>query len=113
MIQNYTDPIIILKTYDFYKEFYLEIRKWGKPERYNLGENCEQLILELLMYFLAAARKINPKFNLLQANVKLQILKLLIRLAKDIKLLEVKKYLFFESKLVEIGQMLGGWLKTQ
>jgi len=113
MNQNFTDPIIILKTYDFYKEFYLEISHWPKPERYNLGAGSEKLILEILSGLLAAARNLNPRFNLIQCNLKLQILKLFIRLAKDIGILKDKKYLFLESRILEIGKMLGGWLKTK
>ena len=112
MNQNFTEPIIVLKTVNLYQDFYQEVRKWPKPEKYNLGAKCEQILIDLLTHFLAAARHINPKFNLIQANLQLQLLKLLIRIAKNIDIIQIKKYLFFEQKIVEIGKMLGGWLKN-
>lgn len=112
MIQNFNDPVIVIKTYDLYKNFYQEIRQWPKPERYNLGAKCEGLVLEILPHFLAASRNINPRFNLLQANLKLQLLKLLCRLAWELNLMTAKKYQFLAKATIEIGKMLGGWLKT-
>lgn len=44
--------------------------------------------------------------------VSLDLLKILIRLAKDIQALDNKKYLQLESSLQEVGRMLGGWRKS-
>lgn len=47
-----------------------------------------------------------------QANAKLDVTRLLVRLAKDCKCLPNSQYLAAESKLHEAGKMLGGWLKS-
>lgn len=44
--------------------------------------------------------------------VSLDILKILIRLSKDIRALDNKKYLQLSQLLQEIGRMLGGWKKS-
>ena len=44
--------------------------------------------------------------------VSLDLLKILLRLAKDIQALDNKKYLHLEELLQEIGRMLGGWRKS-
>lgn len=44
--------------------------------------------------------------------VSLDLLKILIRLAKDVHALDNKKYLRLEQALQEIGRMLGGWKKS-
>ena len=49
---------------------------------------------------------------LADANIKLDLLKLLIRLAQDIKALPINKYLKLEEVLQEIGRMLGGWIRS-
>jgi len=46
-----------------------------------------------------------------RASVKVDLLKLLLRLAKDTQSLKITAYLDLESDLQEIGKMLGGWLK--
>lgn len=111
-MHNEFEPKIVLRAYDFYLVFYLEIKKWPKPERYNLGEKCEDFILGILSDLIFAARVREKNHILTQANVKVQVLKHLLRVAKEIKILPEKKYLFLAEKICEIGRMLGGWLKS-
>lgn len=40
------------------------------------------------------------------------LLKILIRLAKDVQALDNKKYIELEQALQEIGRMLGGWKRS-
>jgi hypothetical protein len=46
------------------------------------------------------------------ASIKLDVLKVLIRCCKDLKIIDNKNYLLLESQLQEIGKMLGGWIKA-
>jgi len=50
--------------------------------------------------------------TLKQASIKVDLLKVLFRLLKDLKVIDIKKYLMFEEHLQEIGKMLGGWIRT-
>jgi len=47
-----------------------------------------------------------------KAIVSADILKILLRLAKDNKAIDNKKYLQLESNLQEIGRMIGGWKRS-
>ena len=47
-----------------------------------------------------------------QASIKVDILKVLFKLGKDIKVIEIKKYQELEQMLEEVGKMVGGWIKT-
>jgi hypothetical protein len=46
-----------------------------------------------------------------KASNKIDFIKYLIRLAYETKSLNLKKYLILEEKILEIGRMIGGWLK--
>jgi hypothetical protein len=62
---------------------------------------------------LASQLSKTEKLPILQkASIKLDVLKVLIRLCKDLKVLDNKKYLILESQIQEIGRMLGGWIKA-
>lgn len=53
------------------------------------------------------------KFPILKAlSIKLDVLKVLIRLGRDTKIIENNKYAALEERLQEIGKMLGGWIKS-
>ncbi len=47
-----------------------------------------------------------------KVNRKLGVAKLLIRLCNDIKIIDDKKYFALTEKLLEIGRMIGGWMKA-
>jgi len=47
-----------------------------------------------------------------KASVKLNFLRICIRLMKDLKAIDTKKYIIIEANLDEIGRMLGGWIKS-
>ena len=44
--------------------------------------------------------------------MKLNVLRIFLRLAKDTKVLDMKKCLSLQEIVDEIGRMLGGWIKS-
>ena len=47
-----------------------------------------------------------------KASLELNVLRIFIRLAKEIRALDLKKYITLQKNLNEIGKMLGGWIKS-
>ncbi len=85
-----------------------------KTKRYTLWKRCDQVALSLLegvigVGFDSGAKQIE---RLQKISVDLDLLKVLIRLAKDTRCLDKKQYLEVESQLQEIGKMVGGWIKS-
>lgn len=102
------------KTFEFYKTFYEYLVLLPRKNRYTLGQRCESIILELLEAIILASNL--PKQEKLpvlkKASMKLDVVRVFFKLAKEIKALENKKYQVLESQAVEIGKMLGGWIKA-
>jgi four helix bundle protein len=79
-----------------------------------LGQKIDNTALEILEAITLAGISSQNKLNLLEkASQKLDLLKILIRLADDLKILDNKKYLEIQQKIQEIGKMLGGWIKSR
>ena len=108
------DIPIFTKSYELYKIFYGYLPTFPKKDRYTLGQKCENILLDLIeAIMLASSLSKQEKPPILkQASLKLDLLKVLFRLGKDLKILDNKKYLVLEGYLQEIGRMLGGWIKT-
>jgi hypothetical protein len=116
-MNNYTSTTeipIIKKLYDLYKTYYDYQTLFSKRDKYALGSKCEQYIFSTFELILAAssAAKQNKMTLIQQANVKFDTLKVLFRLAKDLKMLDIKKYTVIQGYLQEIGRMLGGWQRS-
>jgi len=79
-----------------------------------LGQKIDQTILDIIeLVIWAGYLPREQKLPSLQkASIKLDLLKILLRLAQDTKCLDNNKYQQLISQTLEIGRMLGGWIKT-
>lgn len=107
------DAPILQRTVELYKEFYGCLKLFPKQDQYLLGRRCEDILLNFIEYILVAVSlSKDRKLKFLEiASGKLDTLKILFRIARELKILENKKYLSLEIKILEIGRMLGGWMK--
>lgn len=111
---NELDIPIFKKSYDLYKEFYNLRFSVPKQDRYTLWQKCESLLIDVLEGILFASQqsKSDKLPTLEKTSVKLNFLRVCIRLMKDVKAIDSKKYILIEANLDEIGRMLGGWIKS-
>ncbi len=111
---NELDIPIFKKIYDMYKDFYNLRLSVPKQDRYTLWQKCESILIEVLEGILFASQqtKLEKLPTLEKTSVKLNFLKVCVRLMKDIKAIDAKKYVIIEANLDEIGRMLGGWIKS-
>jgi len=93
---------------------YQYLKFFPKKDRYTLGQKIDTFTLSVIeLVVLAGTTSPEKKLPYLEkAIVSLDLLKLLIRLAKDVQALDNKKYLILQTLLQEIGRMLGGWKKS-
>lgn len=108
------DIPIFAKAYELYK-FLCGLRNGiPKSDRHTLWQKTEEtslLIIELLLS--AGQRSKEEKYAVLEkASVQLNLLRILIRLARDTKIIDLKKYVYLQQIIDEIGRMLGGWIKS-
>lgn len=47
-----------------------------------------------------------------KASIKADLLKILLRISSETKCVDSKKYQRLAASLIEIGKMLGGWIKS-
>lgn len=105
----------IFKTaYELYKTFYLFRNNIARQDRYTIWQKCENVLIDILENIILASQLPKPqKLPFLEkTSVKLNLLKVFIRLLKDVKIIDLKKYVKLEEMTDEIGRMLGGWLKN-
>lgn len=108
------DIAIINKTYHFYLSLNNTINTIPKKDRFTIGAKCEDITLKIIeMFYEANAKYGQDRLIVLQfVDIRLKILQTLIRALFDIKAIDDKKFLKLSESLIEIGRMLGGWIKT-
>ena len=84
-----------------------------KAARYTLWQKSEQTALDLIEALIQTSYKQEEERiqALYEISNKLDLLKVLIRLAKDTRAIDNKQYVQIQSIIQEIGKMIGGWIK--
>lgn len=108
------DIPIFKKTYDLYKTFYGYRTVIPKQDRYTIWQRSEDTLLNLIQEILRASQMYkSEKIPALEkASINLNLLRVFLRLMKEVKTIDNKKYVALESSIDEIGRMLGGWIKS-
>lgn len=108
------DIPIFKKNYELYKSPNGMRATIPKQDRYVVWQRVENTNLDLTELLLhATALYKTEKLPLLdKASVKLNLLRVLIRLSHDTKAIDGKKYTTIQQQIDEIGRMLGGWIKS-
>lgn len=107
------DISIVKKIYELYKVFCGYRSVISKENRYTIWQKTEGTLLDVFELILLASQlpKRERRSVLERASAKLGLLRMFLRLMKDTKAIDVKKYAASEQAVDEIGRMLGGWIK--
>jgi hypothetical protein len=101
----------VTKLYDFLLWMIPKLDQFPRSQKFILGDRIETLMLDILQLLIEAAYSKHKQPMLKSANLKLENLRYLIRLSKDLKLINIKGYEFSARSLDDIGRSIGGWLK--
>ena len=105
---------VILKLKDSYNIWQGYLAVFPKANRFTIGSKIDDIFLNTIEYcFLASYANMTDKAGLLDRGIaRLDLLKLLLQLAWEIKALDANKYTIISQSLSESGKMLGGWKKS-
>lgn len=103
---------IFTKTYDFLLWLQNHVDKFPKNERFRTAKRLEDsafLFYELLM---EAVYSKNTREFLLKSDFELKKIRFYLRNSHDRGWTKIKQYEYASIALMEIGKLLGGWLKS-
>ncbi len=108
------DIPIFKKSYDLYKTFYSYRTDVPRQDKYAIWQRSEDAVIDLITDILTASqmRQMDKIPVLERTSVKLNLLRVFIRLMKETKTTDAKKYMVLQTTIDEIGRMLGGWIKS-
>jgi hypothetical protein len=98
---------------EFYKKIYLLAPRISKKDRFGIFSKIENLCLEAIDLIISASLEIRQnKYPILTlARIKIEVLKRLVRICRELDIIEEKRYLAIELDLQEISKMTNGWMK--
>ena len=101
-----------MKTYDFTKWLLEHTIRFPKSQRFVMAKRIEEALLNFYDLLVLAVKETEDKKAILnKASFELERLKHYLRLCKDLNILNLRQYEYSSREVVEIGRLLGGWLK--
>ena len=102
---------VITKTYDLIVWTVNHTSRFPRNHRHVLGLRIEQHLYDVLELLIEAKFSRQRRSQLEATNRKLETLRFLLRLAKDLNCLQIGSYGFGTKAVDEIGRLVGGWLR--
>lgn len=87
------------------------VESFPKNARFTFGQRLTDLALGILEKIVRAAFGRRRSESLEAANTSLEVLRVMLRLSKDRKFISIKQYEYAVGEMLEIGKMIGGWIK--
>jgi len=99
---------------DMAKYVYKALQSYPKSEKFTIAADTRHALMLVGRHIYRAnnVSKMEKRKEIEQADIALVDLKLLMRLGMILEFMPLKKYELASSQAVEIGRMLGGWLKN-
>lgn len=88
------------------------LEKMPRAQKFLLGDRLQTLALQVLDDLIAATYSKARRAPLQQANLGLEKLRIMLRLAFDLHHIDLRRYEFAARSLDETGRLVGGWLKA-
>lgn len=100
------------KILDMIEYSYIVLKNFPKSEKLAMVADIKRIEDTLLERCIEAEKKYTKKTTLQEMDISVAKLRAFIRLSFNLKFINLHQYEVWSDKVVEIGKMLGGWIKT-
>ena len=107
------DLLIQQKIYDMILYAYPALEQMPKSQKFSLPQDMKHCMDRIMRLTISANKKYTKRTTLQELDVEVAALKIYLRIAYDLRYLPSKKYEVWSGMMVEIGKMVGGWIRSQ
>lgn len=104
---------LFVKWYDITGWILDRAEKFPKSQRFIFGQRLSNGCLDILESIVKAQYTRRKSNILLEINLKVEIMRVLLRLCSERRLISGRQYAYIAHEINEAGKMIGGWIKQQ
>ncbi len=109
----YDELPVYKASYDLLLDIFQFTTNFTREYKFTLGERLKNEAVELIVLVFRANSK-TSKYDILQeAREQIELLRLLIRLLKDLKQISLKSFVRINERVENVSKQLTGWQKSQ
>lgn len=88
------------------------VEKFPRSQKFLLGDRIQSTALDVLERLIEATYTRSREGLLAQANIGLEKLRFLFRIAGELRCLDLRRYEHAARSLDDVGKLVGGWVKA-
>jgi hypothetical protein len=109
----YDELPVYKASYDLLLDIFQFTTNFTREYKFTIGERLKTEAIELIVLVFRANSKAS-KFDIIQqAREQIEVLRLLIRLLKDLKQISLKSFVRINEQVENVSKQLTGWQKSQ
>jgi hypothetical protein len=112
MARRSEELAVITKMYDMVIWGCQHVSRFPRSHKFTVGDRIAVRLQDIFDLLVRAKFERERLVILERVNLELELLRMQMRLAKDLKCLPLEGYGFASRSLDEIGRMVGGWMKS-
>ena len=89
------------------------VENYPKSVRFTLSDRIIRLMFDIIELIIESIYTKKRGKILQKINMKIEKLRIYIRLSYDRKYISIKQYKYVSEEIEEIGKMIGGWKKIE
>ncbi|MFA4907161.1 MAG: four helix bundle protein [archaeon] len=109
---QYDELPVYKASYDLLLEIFRFTKEFNKEFKYTVGESIKKETLELITLIYRANSKTNKQETLQSAREKIEVIRLFIRLMKDLHQISLQKFVQVNKQVENVSKQLTGWQKS-
>ena len=99
--------------YDLLIEIFRFTGEFSREYKFTVGENLKKETIDLLKLIFRANSRTDKISVLQEARQSIEIIRLMIRVMKDMKQISLKRFVAVNQKVENVSKQLAGWQKSQ
>ena len=109
----YDELPVYKASYDLLLVIFQFTTNFTREYKFTLGERLKNEAIELIVLVFRANSKTSKYDILQQAREQIEVLRLLIRLLKDLKQISLKSFIRINQQVENVSKQLTGWQKSE
>jgi hypothetical protein len=109
---QYSELPVYKATYDLLLAIFQFTKDFNKEYKYTVGESLKKETIELITLIYRANSRPDKSETLQTAREHIEVIRLLIRLVKDMRQISVKRFVEVNEQVENVSRQLTGWQKA-
>lgn len=109
----YNNLPVYKTSYDLLLDTFEQVKNFTKEYKYTLGDKIKNEIVELITSIYRANNSFENRLeNIKKSREQIEVLRLYIRLTKDLKLIKLERFVDLNEKIESLSKQLRAWEKS-